>query len=172
MLNLPNLLSLARIPLVLVFLQQNMTLRVIGIVLAMISDGLDGFIARRYNRTTQFGAFLDPLMDKFFVIFVLAVMLSEGRLSIPEMLAMLCRDFAVFFFGIYLLYKGSWDQYKFRSIWSGKVTTALQLSVLIALTMQISLPPFFFVSFIVLGFLALVELYLTHPAGKIAPEGE
>lgn len=163
MLNVANFLSLARIPLVLVFFQQSVFWRIVGILLAMLSDGLDGFVARRYNRTTQFGAFLDPLMDKFFVCFALSVMVAEQRISIPEVLTMLCRDFSVFFFGFYLLLKGTWAQYKFRSIWSGKITTVLQLSVLIALSLQITLPPYFFVSFIILGVMALIELYLSHP---------
>jgi len=167
MLNIANLLSLVRVPLVLVFLQQSVAWRIVGVLLAMASDGLDGFVARRYNRTTQFGAFLDPLMDKFFVFFALAVMIAEQRISVPEMLAMLCRDFSVIFFGFYLLLKGNWAKYKFRSIWCGKITTVLQLSVLIALTLHIPLPSYFFVTFIVLGALALIELYLSQPPARI-----
>lgn len=163
MLNVPNALSLLRIPLVLVFLQNNTTLRIIGIILAMCSDILDGYLARRYKLTSQFGAVLDPLMDKFFVMCTLVILQGEGRIGIPEMMAMLCRDFAVMCFGLYLMIRGKWTTYKFQSIWCGKITTSLQLFVLIWLVLGFQLPSYLFISFIVLGILALLELYLGRP---------
>ena len=163
-----NLISLARIPLALVFLQDSIFLRVLGIVLAMITDFLDGFLARRYNVTSQFGATLDPLMDKLFVFFALGVFYMEDRITVPEMGAMMCRDFSVMFFGIYLILRGTWTKYQFRSIWCGKITTALQLVVLIGLTLQLQLPEFVFTSFIILGALALVELYFSHLQSQAA----
>ena len=44
------------------------------------SDGLDGFVARRYG-TTRSGAFLDPLADKFIVLGVLAALAAIGEVS-------------------------------------------------------------------------------------------
>ena len=38
-------------------------------VVAALTDWLDGWIARRYNQTSAFGAFLDPVADKFRYIF-------------------------------------------------------------------------------------------------------
>jgi CDP-diacylglycerol---glycerol-3-phosphate 3-phosphatidyltransferase len=167
MLTLPNILSLLRIPLALVFLQENPFYRVLAIVVAMMSDGLDGFIARRYQSRSQVGTFLDPLTDKFFAIFLLTVLVGENRLSALEAAALVCRDFSVLIFGIYLVLSGNFYKYQFRSIWSGKLTTFLQFIVFIGLTFQTSFPATLYATFLILGFLALLELYC-YPVEKKA----
>jgi CDP-diacylglycerol--glycerol-3-phosphate 3-phosphatidyltransferase len=157
---LPNILSFIRIPLALLFLQQNLLLRSLALLVAMVSDGLDGYIARRTRSSSTFGTLLDPFADKFFVCFVLVVFIGENRLSWWEAAAFVCRDFSVFFYGVYLAMSGKLLNYRFRAIWCGKVTTFLQFTVLMLLTLQMSVSPFFFMSFIVLGLFALVELYI------------
>lgn len=170
MITLPNLVTLLRFPLALAFLQQNVTIRVIALILAGISDSVDGLIARKLKKTSRIGTFLDPLADKFFVITVLTVFLSEEKLTLWEAATMLCRDFSVMLFGTYLAFRGRLLQYQFRAILFGKITTAIQLSVLLALTLQMHVPPFVYGSFVVLGILALVELYVdrytTYPVDE------
>lgn len=169
MLNVSNILSALRAPLALVFLSENQTLRCIAIILAMATDCLDGYFARRFRHTSQLGAVLDPLMDKFFVVFIFTVFILEGQLTIWQMIAMLGRDFAVIIFGVYLYLTNDWERYQFRSIWSGKVTTFFQFLVLLALTFQFPIPSYAFSVFIVLGFFALIELYLmARPAPRRA----
>lgn len=168
MLSVENLLSLTRIPLAFTFLQANVSLRVATILLAIATDILDGYLARKRNRITQFGAMLDPIADKFFVIFALSILAQENSLSKWEIGAMLCRDFAVFLFGIFLLFKNKLSKYKFRSIWCGKITTTLQFAVLLCLVMKYTIPPYFFISFIILGFAALIELALTNKRDILA----
>ena len=65
-----NFLSILRGPLALFFIIDNAFYRCLAIVLAMATDSLDGYLARRFQMTSQIGAFLDPLMDKFFVFFL------------------------------------------------------------------------------------------------------
>lgn len=162
MFNIANALSILRIPLALAFLQLNSSIRVFAIILALFTDGMDGFLARRYRNTTQFGAMLDPIMDKFFVFFVLGILFAENRITFEQAATMLCRDLAIICFGFYLVLTGNWSKFQFRSIWCGKVTTFMQLVVLTALTLGYSFPFYVFTSFIVLGVLALLELYLNH----------
>lgn len=157
---LPNLITLLRLPLALLFLQDNSLYRAIALLLAMASDALDGFIARRYGGTSRIGTLLDPVMDKLFVLFVLSVVFTEGRLTLSEAATMLCRDFAVILFGCYLAIKGRLSTYRFRAIWCGKITTMCQFSVLLGLTLDFKFPSYVYTSFIILGFFALCELYL------------
>lgn len=160
MMTIPNFLSFLRIPLAFLFLVQDPYVRAFALLGAMATDFFDGFLARRFRSSSQVGATLDPITDKFFVIFVLAVFLIEGKLNFAGATAMLSRDIAVFLFGFYLLATRSWDTYKFHSIWCGKITTTLQLLALFALTFNQTLPSATFPIFILLGVLSFAELYL------------
>ena len=158
-LTLSNFLSVLRAPLALLFIFDNPLLRSFAIVAAMATDTLDGYLARRFRMTSQIGAFLDPLMDKFFVFFAVSVFILEGNLRLWEALALISRDFAVLIFGLYLGFRGTWSNFQFRSIWSGKITTTLQFFVLLGLTFHAAMPVYIFWCFIALGILALFELY-------------
>jgi CDP-diacylglycerol--glycerol-3-phosphate 3-phosphatidyltransferase len=165
---IPNLISLIRFPLALPFLYDDSFYRSLALILAMMSDGLDGYFARRYNQTSRAGAWLDPLSDKFFVAFVLVILLNENRLLPWEALTMLCRDFAVFLFSCYLFWQGQLSKYQVRAIWCGKVTTAMQFAVLLGLIYHTVFPPAIFIIFIILGLLSLGELYIQR--GKLEVE--
>lgn len=157
--NIPNLITCLRGPLALLFLLDNPFYRILAVVLAMMTDSVDGYLARRYGQVSKLGTILDPIMDKFFVGFILGVFLWEGRLNWWESAAFLSRDFAVIFFGIFLFLKGSWHRFEFQSVISGKITTTLQFFVLIALTLQWTVPAYIYFTFIVLGCLFWFELY-------------
>ncbi|MBX6421029.1 MAG: CDP-diacylglycerol--glycerol-3-phosphate 3-phosphatidyltransferase [Nevskia sp.] len=83
-LNLPTLLTLARvavIPLVLALLlfdgSRARHAAALLFVAAAATDWLDGFLARRWNQTTHFGAFLDPVADKLLVAVALVMLLRD-----------------------------------------------------------------------------------------------
>ena len=66
-------------------------------LLALITDYLDGFVARNFNQTTAFGAFLDPIADKLLVvitIFLLARSL-DSIIFILSSLIIISREFLV-----------------------------------------------------------------------------
>lgn len=159
MLTLPNFITILRFPLALAFLQENPFYRALAIVLAMLSDGLDGYIARRYGKISRFGTLLDPLADKTFVIIALGTLLLEKRILPWEAVTMLCRDLSIVIFGTYLALKGALAKYQFRAIWCGKLMTALQFIVLLGLVLHFTFPPAIYVLFIIIGFSALIELY-------------
>lgn len=159
MFSLSNGLSLLRAPLALLFLSQSMFLRLAAIILAMFTDALDGFLARRTRSTTQLGAVLDPAMDKLFVFIALGVLLYEQQFEVWQALSMITRDVCLCIFAIYLKSSGKWRAYQFRSIRWGKATTALQFIVLISLTLKLTIPPAAFAIFVVFGLLAFVELF-------------
>lgn len=158
MLNLSNVLSLSRAGFALAFLQENSQIRLLAIVLAMVSDFLDGFIARRQGTTTQFGAFLDPIMDKFFVFFAGGVLYLEGRLLTWELCTLFARDISICVFGIYLGIVKGWKGYECKAIFWGKLTTAAQFLVLIGLTLHFAFPGYVYLLFVMMGGFAFLEL--------------
>lgn len=158
MLTASNSLSFIRAPLAFLFLQDNLTLRILAIFLAMISDSIDGYLARRSQSVSRFGAILDPAMDKFFVYFAIVVLFLENKMTSWEMAALLSRDFFLCLYGLFMIGLGRWKLIVFRAIRWGKITTALQFIVLISLVLGIQFPWYFFTIFIVMGWLAFLEL--------------
>ncbi len=159
MLTASNSLSFIRAPLAFLFLQDNSTLRIAAIILAMITDSIDGYLARKSQSVSRFGAILDPAMDKFFVYFAMTVFFMENKLASWEMAAMLSRDFFLCLYGFMIVATGRWKSIVFRSIRWGKVTTALQFIVLIGIVLGLSFPWYLFAAFIVMGWLAFLELF-------------
>ena len=102
--NLPTLLTWARIvsiPLVVgVFYMdmeaglQNLVATVLFIVVAL-TDWADGYLARRLNMTSSFGAFLDPVADKFLVCAALLVLVHLGRVHALVALVIIGREIAI-----------------------------------------------------------------------------
>ena len=84
MMTVSNILTLLRAPLALVFLLENQTYRLIALCLALASDGLDGFLARRWKQSTQLGAVMDPLVDKFFALFVFSEQALVDSLEVKQ----------------------------------------------------------------------------------------
>lgn len=160
MLTIPNLLSLLRLPLAFLFLEQNVICRATVIVCAMLTDILDGFLARKYRQSTRLGTLLDPITDRFFVFFLIGIFFKESQLSFWQASTLLCRDLSVILFGFYLVLTDKLTTYRFRAIWCGKITTSLQFIVFLGITLGYYVPPFVFFFFVLLGLMALVELYM------------
>jgi len=160
MITLSNILSFSRAPLAFLFLQEAPSLRLLAIFLAMITDSIDGYLARRYQSTSRFGAILDPVMDKFFVYFALSTLFLEGKIASWEIATMISRDFFLCLYGILMLITKKWKTIIFRSVRWGKITTTLQFIVLSGLVYGISFPWIAFASFVIMGWLAFLELCL------------
>ncbi|MFT5934167.1 MAG: cardiolipin synthase [Hydrogenophaga sp.] len=103
--NLPTLLTWARIvaiPLIVgVFYlervspaQQNLIATVMFIVFAL-TDWADGYLARKLNQTSAFGAFLDPVADKFLVCASLLVLVHLDRADVFVALIIIGREIAI-----------------------------------------------------------------------------
>lgn len=168
MLTLSNILSFIRAPLALVFLQKNVPLRVAAIIIAMISDSIDGYLARRNKSASKFGAILDPTMDKFFVYFVLATLYIEGSMRLWEALALLSRDFALCFYGIYILCFKKVSDFEVKALRWGKVSTALQFAIIIGVTLRLHFSIYVYILFVALGVLSFIELIQRTSQKKIS----
>ncbi|MGE5638848.1 MAG: CDP-diacylglycerol--glycerol-3-phosphate 3-phosphatidyltransferase [Clostridia bacterium] len=64
-------------------------------ILAAVTDWLDGYLARRLNQMSAFGAFLDPVADKLIVVGALVVLLFLGRVDALVALIVIGREIAI-----------------------------------------------------------------------------
>lgn len=121
---IPNCITLFRIlliPVFIVLLLQNHNIYAFLIfILASISDGVDGFIARHFNQESKLGAILDPIADRGLLICGSVVLCILDRLPLWIVILVLLRDLSFLIFGAFLLKK-----YKIRIkvIWLGKIAT-------------------------------------------------
>ncbi len=138
--NIPTLISLARGFLALLFFSASPYLRVVAVVLAALSDYLDGFLARRLKQVTRLGTLIDPITDKLFVALALTVFWWEERLLMWQVVVFLLRDISLLLFVSYLLLKGCYESWQIRSFFSGKIMTSLQFAALVLLAMGEQVP--------------------------------
>jgi cardiolipin synthase (CMP-forming) len=102
--NLPTLLTWARIvaiPLIvgIFYLEvsdpvRNLVATVLFVVVAL-TDWADGFLARKLNQTSSFGAFLDPVADKFLVCASLLILLQLDRVNALVAFVIIGREIAI-----------------------------------------------------------------------------
>ncbi len=100
----PNLVTLARIalvPVALVFLAGDHRLAAVAALLVMfVSDGLDGYLARKLGRVTELGKILDPVADKIAVAAVLVYLVVVGEFPLWVFLLVVFRDVAIVMGGV------------------------------------------------------------------------
>ena len=89
-------------------------------IVASLTDFVDGYIARAYNQTTDFGKFLDPLADKLLTIAAMTIFCEWGRFPAWALIPVLTREFAVTGLRLIAVQKGN----VIAAGWSGKIKTA------------------------------------------------
>jgi cardiolipin synthase (CMP-forming) len=135
-LTFPNLLSFARIPLAAAFVAvHGTTARLALIVAASITDLLDGWLARM-GTTTRFGAILDPIADKTFILFALSAYLFAGSLSTRDYFIIISRDLATAVGFLVAYYLPGLEPTDFSARWVGKGVTVLQLASLFVILLH------------------------------------
>lgn len=160
--HVPNILSSLRFLFAFLLLIDNSYLRLMFVILAALSDFFDGFLARKWNLKSQWGTLLDPLADKFFVLFAVVLFFYQGKLEWWHIFALFTRDFSLFLFGTYLLITHQWSSFSFQSIWCGKIATTLQFIALCALCVNWPIPNIVWAGLILFGSLSFFELLATH----------
>jgi CDP-diacylglycerol--glycerol-3-phosphate 3-phosphatidyltransferase/cardiolipin synthase len=106
-LNIPNLITLSRIVLIPLIIglyylpdswiaehNRNIAATLV-FIFAGITDWLDGYLARRLNQMSAFGAFLDPVADKLIVVGALVVLLYLNRVDMLVALIIIGREIAI-----------------------------------------------------------------------------
>ncbi len=137
-LSLADKVSLSRIPLTILFILfiGNQFLSLIILTLVIISDILDGYLARK-SKTTKFGATLDPLMDKFFIVTTFIFFLTNQEISFIQFLFLIIRDiYSISEMTLIQLLK---SEKSHKANIFGKITTTLQFIAIGFLILRINL---------------------------------
>ena len=99
--------------------------------IASITDWLDGYLARKLNQTSAFGAFLDPVADKLMVAAALIVLVEFERVGAMIALIIIGREIAISALREWMAGEGQRSSVGVAMI--GKVKTALQMIAILFL---------------------------------------
>lgn len=103
------------------------------LALGLLSEYLDGYLARRLDGASDFGRVLDPIADKVFVFAVVLVLVLEGYASPGRMAFVLARDIVVVLAVLWYFLSGGQRRAmpRVEPTLLGKVVTAAQIAFLI-----------------------------------------
>lgn len=121
-------------------------------VVASLTDWLDGYIARNYNQTTDFGKFMDPLADKCLVIAAMLWFVEIGQMPAWALLIVVVREFAVSGLRMQAANLGK----VIAAGWSGKVKTA---STMVCICVMLLLPNVLPLNIVCVAVIVLTTLY-------------
>ena len=121
-------------------------------IVASLTDFVDGYIARTYNQTTDFGKFLDPLADKLLTISAMCVFCQWGRFPAWALMIVLTREFAVTGLRLVAVQKGN----VIAAGWSGKVKTA---STMVGLCAMMAIPGVAWLNGLVIAVIVVTTVY-------------
>ena len=94
-------------------------------ILAAVTDALDGYLARRWNQTSSFGAFLDPVADKLMVGAALIMLVYLDRLGPMVALIIIGREITISALREWMAQIGASNSVAVNSL--GKLTTCAEL---------------------------------------------
>jgi cardiolipin synthase len=127
---IPNLLSLIRLFLLPVFFillvqYENNVMAFIILLVASLTDLVDGHIARVTHSVSRLGQLLDPFVDRVFIVVGVIAIFVAGRIPLWMLLLLLARDACMLVLTIYQKRRFNRD---FEVIFLGKFTTALVMA--------------------------------------------
>ncbi len=130
-LNLPNLISLGRLLLVPLAIWLILGGRYGAafwvFIVAGVSDALDGFIAKHFDRRTRFGALLDPIADKALLVSVYVTLGLAHQLWTSLVILVVFRD--VLIVGGFLLIQAFSVPKQYDPLYISKINTGLQIAL-------------------------------------------
>lgn len=137
--NYANLLTLSRlfiIPFIIYFiLKEEYIVSGLLVALAVITDYLDGVIARAINDVTKHGELLDPAVDKIFTISLLTAFVEKGVVNTFEVFLIVSREMLVTWIRSVLVNKGI----VVPAYFLGKLKTTFQMIAIFLLAINITM---------------------------------
>ena len=147
--------------------------------LAAASDGLDGYVARRYNQRSTLGVYLDPIADKGLLLSgIITLSISNWSQSDPEYgsfpawfpVLVISRDIVILV-GTMILYLLN-GKVHVKPKWTGKVATVLQMIAIGWVMLQLRFIPLLYVV-AAAGVFTLISgiVYVTDGVRQLQAEG-
>ena len=128
-LNIPNMITLGRllaVPVMVWLILNDFIFAAFWLfVAAGISDAIDGFLAKRWNQVTEFGAYLDPLADKALLASVFITLGVQGHLESWLVILVVFRD--VMIVGAVVLFQTMVRSLEMDPLFISKVNTLAQI---------------------------------------------
>lgn len=135
---LPNLITISRIALapvlILLLKDQEYAASLAVFLIAGVSDGLDGYIAKRYGFVSRLGSILDPLADKTLLVSSYVMLTMLNHLPFWLMLTVAFRDLLII--GGYIIYTSMVEPVQMRPSWLSKINTFMQIALVIVILAQ------------------------------------
>tara|TARA_B100001059_G_scaffold222813_1_gene247146 strand:+ start:1049 stop:1591 length:543 start_codon:yes stop_codon:yes gene_type:complete len=127
--------------------------------LASLSDWLDGYLARRLNQTSEFGAFLDPVADKLLVVAVLIMLVGELNPLLVPTIVIIAREVMISALREWMATRGHREAVAVT--FSGKLKTTFQMIATVALILVTESSPdwLLMTGFVMIYIAALLSLY-------------
>jgi len=140
-------------------LQYANMLTAILFTLASLSDWLDGYLARRLNQTSEFGAFLDPVADKLLVVTVLIMLVGELNPLLAPTIVIIAREVLISALREWMATRGHREAVAVA--FSGKLKTTFQMIAIVALILVTENSPdwLLMTGFVMIYIAALLSLY-------------
>jgi cardiolipin synthase (CMP-forming) len=175
--NVPNLITGLRIiltPIFIIYLLQDRLLAALLVfILAGISDGAEGMVARWFNQQSKMGAYLDPLADKILLVAAFVVLGAKGMVPVWLVVMTITRDILILL-GVLILFIHQTDV-RVKPSYLSKATTLFQLVTIFAVLLGHWIHPVSLVNpylFWFTGFLTISSgLHYMHYWFRVAGEG-
>jgi CDP-diacylglycerol--glycerol-3-phosphate 3-phosphatidyltransferase len=148
-------------------------------LLAAASDGLDGYVARRYNQRSALGVILDPIADKGLLLSgIITLSISNWSSVSPNYgsfplwfpVLVITRD-VVILVGSAILHLLN-GKVRVKPSWTGKVATVLQMAAIAWVMLQLRIPPLFAIV-VAAGIFTLISglIYVMDGVRQLQAEG-
>ncbi|WP_455200377.1 CDP-alcohol phosphatidyltransferase family protein [Kaarinaea lacus] len=146
--DIPNIISLLRIalviPVVYLLLERQFSYALVLFFIAGISDGLDGYLAKRNQWITRLGSILDPLADKLLLVFSYLALGWLGEIPMWLVIGVMARDVIIVVGAI--SYHELIGEYDMMPTWMSKTNTFFQILLILVVVFSLgaySLPELF-----------------------------
>lgn len=167
----PNVLTLLRFLLIPVYLYVFFTgheqSAFLIMLLAGLTDVLDGYIARKRNQVTELGSMLDPLADKLMLLAVIFSFLAAGWLPLLAVIAFVFRDAGMIVGSVLFRVRG---KKTVPANVMGKLTTVLFYTAILFIVLKLKYAVAFF--WVVLAFSFVTSLIYVRSVRRINRESE